>query len=141
MTTLTDLTPDDDLFDPLLANANATITVVSTRTWLIDPVTGNVTTGGSVIVPIRAILRKDNTPTQDQLPGIDQKNHVLMGFLVNPKDLPEGTNHLTEATVEFDDENFLGVKRSGKCRLWIPIQNTFVQNKLGIKLKVELVED
>ncbi len=139
--TTTDLTPDPCLFEPLLANANATITLTSTRTWEIDPNTGNYTSSGTVQITARACLVKNQRPSQDEFPGIDQKNHLLVGFLVDQKTLPEGMNHLTEARIVFDDGYFAGIPREGKCRLWIPIQNTFVKNELGIKLLVELVED
>ena len=138
--TTTDLRPDPCLFEPLLANANVTITITSTRSWAIDPNTGNYTSDVTVPITVRACLVKKERPSQMEMPGIDEKNHVLVGFLVDTKELPEGTNHLTEAIISFDDGYFAGIPRTGKCRLWIPIQNTFVQNELGIKLLVELVE-
>lgn len=133
MAIIVDLSPDDDLFEPLLVNANATITVVSTRTWEVDPTTGNLTEGSSIEVAIRAVLSPASRPDSQLLPGIDQKNQLLKGFLVEPKTMPEGVTNLTKGAIAFDNGFF-----NGECRLHIPVQNPYVKGKLGIKLFVEL---
>lgn len=139
--TTNDLRPDPCLFDPILANANATIEIEATTIWGVDPNTGNYTSLTSVPVTARATLVVPRRSEREEFPGVNQKNHLLSGYLVDPKTLPEDTEHFTEGKLTIDDGYFIGLPREGKCRLWIDIQNPYVQLELGTKILIELVED
>lgn len=139
---ITDLSPDADLFEPLLANANATITVELPVSWIPDPETGSLIEDAEnqSNQDIRAILRRASEQVQ-LVSGGNKQEFDLIGYLVDPKELPDGVANRAFAKIELDDTKFFGLSRSGKCQIFVPPQNPFVGLDLGTKVSIRLIED
>ncbi len=139
---ITDLTPDADLFEPLLVNSNATITVALPAPWIVDPTTGNLVedTSAQPTQDIRAILKRASQEVQ-LVSGGTKQEFDLIGYLVDPKELPDGVANRAFAEIELDDTKFFGLSRAGRCQIFVPPQNPFVGVDLGTKVTIRLIED
>ncbi len=139
---ITDLSPDADLFDPLFVNANATITVDLPAAWVTDPQTGALVedVNTQTTQDVRAILRRASEEVQ-LVSGGTKQEFDLIGFLVDPKELPDGVANRAFAEIELDDTKFFGLSRSGRCQIFVPPQNPFVGTQLGTKVAIRLIED
>ena len=123
-------TPPPSAFEPLAANANATL-FFTTSEIITDPLTGQLRIGKSSATTreLRALVHENETPTSPTdrySQGKDQKIIEVRGRLTDPKIFPDDITHLSEGEIEID-----GLK--GKFTLKLYPQNPYVKNELGQK--------
>ncbi|MDJ0712924.1 MAG: hypothetical protein QNJ54_01730 [Prochloraceae cyanobacterium] len=121
-------TPPQSAFEPLAANANATL-YFKESVIKVDPITGQEIIGKSSadLIELRAIVHQEDSPRSPSdayYAGKDQKIIEVRGRLTEPKIFPDTVTHLQEGEIEID-----GVR--GKFTLKLYPQNPYVKNELG----------